>query len=159
MKDNLIDILVYVFEQYLTEQPEGFASLNNKELAGKLVDVGFKKEEIDQAFTWLDDLVDGTNAKFKLTTPVSSYRVFTQKEKAQIPMEARSLLMRLEQAGVFDVHVRELVIDRLMALESNLVDIDDVRWVIMMVLCNQSDFPEEIEWAESLVTERRLNIQ
>jgi len=159
MKDNLIDILVYVFEQYLADQPDGYAELNNKELAGKLIDVGFERDDIDQAFDWLDKLVDASHSKITLTEPVSSYRVFSDKEKQQIPMEALSLLMRLEQSGVLDANIRELVVDRLMALEANSVDIEDVRWVIMMVLCNQSDFPEEIEWAESLVTERRLNIQ
>lgn len=159
MKDNLIDILVYVFEQYLTEQPDGVTSLDNKELTGKLVEVGFDQEEIDQAFVWLDALIAGVDKPFRTDLPVTSYRVFSSKEKQHISLEAQSLIMRLEQAGVLDANIRELIIDRLMALESDLVDMEDVKWVIMMVLCNQSDFPEEIEWAESLVSETAINIQ
>ena len=159
MKDNLIDILVYVFEQYLAEQPDGITSLDNKELTGKLVEVGFEREEINQAFIWLDALIAGIDKPFRSDLPVTSYRVFSRQEKQRISLEAQSLIMRLEQSGVLDVNARELIIDRLMALEVDLVDIEDVKWVIMMVLCNQSDFPEEIEWAESLVSESAMNIQ
>jgi len=159
MKENLIDILVYVFEQYLVEQPDGFANLDNQDLTDKLVGVGFEKDQIDQAFIWLDGLISGVDQPIEITQPVSSYRVFSKEEKALIPFEAQSLIIRLEQTGVLDTNSRELIIDRLMGLKINTLDIDDVRWVIMMVLCNQSDFPEEIAWAESLVSETPTNIQ
>jgi len=159
MKENLIDILVYVFEQYLVEQPDGFADLDNIDLAEKLLGVGFEKEQIDQAFVWLEGLISGVSEKVKTTQRVSSYRVFSREEKAVIPFEAQSLIRRLEQSGVLDTSSRELIIDRVFDLKMSTIDIDDVRWVIMMVLCNQTDFPEEMAWAESLVSETPTNIQ
>ena len=69
----------------------------------------------------------------------------------------QSLIYRLEQTGILDLPTRELVIDRLMALEFEVVDMDDAKWVIMMVLCNQTDSPEELEWAETLVSENVLH--
>lgn len=157
MKEDLIDILIYLFEHYLTEQAEGVFRLDNQQLTGDLVEVGFEKKEIDQAFIWLDELIVGLDKSLKSYQPVSSFRVFSQNEKLQIPVEVQSLIYRLEQTGILDLPARELVIDRLMALEFEVVDMDDAKWVIMMVLCNQTDSPEELEWAETLVSENVLH--
>jgi len=158
MKENLIDILIYLFEHYLTDQVNGEVHLDSKKLTGELIEVGFEKNEIDQAFVWLDDLIEGLDKSLKFYPPVTSYRVFTQDEKSQIPVEVQSLILRLEHAGILDFATRELVIDRLMALEFDVVDMDDAKWVIMMVLCNQTDSPEELEWAENLVSEVVLQV-
>jgi len=157
MKEDLIDILIYLFEHYLTEQTDGVLRLDNQQLTGELVEVGFAKREIDQAFVWLDELIAGLDKSLKSYQPISSYRVFSQNEKLQIPIEVQSLIYRLEQTGILDLATRELVIDRLMALEFEVVDMDDAKWVIMMVLCNQTDSPEELEWAETLVSENVLH--
>ena len=157
MKEDLIDILIYLFEHYLTEHNDGVLRLDDKQLTGELVEVGFAKKEIDQAFIWLDELIVGLDKSLKSYQPISSYRVFSQNEKLQIPVEVQSLIYRLEQAGILDLPTRELVIDRLMALEFEVVNMDDAKWVIMMVLCNQSDSPEELEWAETLVSENVIH--
>ena len=157
MKEDLIDILIYLFEHYLTEQTDGVLRLDNQQLTGELVEVGFAKREIDQAFIWLDELIVGLDKSLKSHQPVSSFRVFSRNEKLQISVEVQSLIYRLEQTGILDLPTRELVIDRLMALEFEVVDMDDAKWVIMMVLCNQTDSPEELEWAETLVSENVLH--
>lgn len=157
MKEDLIDILIYLFEHYLADHGEGVIQLDNQQLTGELMEVGFERKEIDQAFIWLDELIIGLDKSLKSYQPVSSFRVFSQDEKAQIPVDVQSLILRLEQAGILDLATRELVIDRLMALEFDLVDMDDAKWVIMMVLCNQTDSPEELEWAENLVSENALH--
>ena len=157
MKEDLIDILIYLFEHYLTEQTDGVLRLDNQQLTGELVEVGFAKREIDQAFIWLDELIVGLDKSLKSYQPVSSFRVFSRNEKLQISVEVQSLIYRLEQTGILDLPTRELVIDRLMALEFEVVDMDDAKWVIMMVLCNQTDSPEELEWAETLVSENVLH--
>ena len=158
MKENLIDILIYLFEHYLVEQTEEFVQLDNQKLTGELLEVGFEKQEIDQAFSWLDELIAGSDKSLDSFSPVATLRIFSKQEKARIPLEAQSLIMRLEQAGILELSTRELVIDRLMALDYQAVDMEDVKWVIMMVLCNQSDFPQELEWAESLVSDNILTI-
>jgi len=154
VKENLIDILIYLFEHYLTDQIDGVEiELDSQKLSGELLEVGFDKKEIDQAFVWLDDLIEGLDKSFQLYSPRKNYRIFTKNEQSHIPVEVQSLILRLEQAGILDFAARELVIDRLMALEFESVDMDDAKWVIMMVLCNQTDSFQELEWAENLVSE------
>ncbi len=44
--------------------------------------------------------------------------------------------MFLEQAGVLSPETREMVIDRVMELETQEFGLDDLKWVILMVLFN-----------------------
>jgi Smg protein len=47
------------------------------------------------------------------------------------------LLLSLEQAGILNALQREIVIDRLMALDAEDFDLEQVRWVVLMVLSSQ----------------------
>jgi Smg protein len=49
----------------------------------------------------------------------------------------RDFLMYLSNTGILDAQRRELVIDRLMALETDDITLEDVKWVVLMVLFNQ----------------------
>jgi uncharacterized protein Smg (DUF494 family) len=64
-------------------------------------------------------------------------------------------MMYLEQIGILSAHQRELVIDRLMALDCEEIDVDDIKWVVLMVLFSQPG--EETAYArmEDLVFEER----
>ena len=46
---------------------------------------------------------------------------------------------------------RELVIDRVMALESEEIDLDQLKWVVLMVLFNQPGSEAAFAWMEDLV--------
>jgi Smg protein len=63
--------------------------------------------------------------------------------------------MYLEQIGILSPMHRELVIDRLMALDAAEIDVEDIKWVVLMVLFSQPG--EEAAYArmEDLVFEER----
>ena len=63
-------------------------------------------------------------------------RVFTSKEISRINMECRGFLLFLEQINVLTTEIREMVIDRVMGLETNEFELDDLKWIILMVLFN-----------------------
>ena len=44
---------------------------------------------------------------------------------------------------------REVVIDRAMALDQDEVDLDDLKWVVLMVLFNQPGAEAAFAWMES----------
>ena len=62
--------------------------------------------------------------------------------------------MFLEQVGVLDPVNRELVIDRLMALGDDDIDLDQVKWVVQMVLFNQPGKEAAFSLMEDLVFDR-----
>jgi Smg protein len=45
--------------------------------------------------------------------------------------------MHLEQIGILSPVDRELVLDRLMALEAEDISVEQVQWVVLMVLFSQ----------------------
>jgi Smg protein len=50
-----------------------------------------------------------------------------------------------------DPTTRELVIDRVMALETDDIDLDQLKWVVLMVLFNQPGHEAAFAWMEDLV--------
>ena len=50
---------------------------------------------------------------------------------------------------------REVVLDRLMALESDDIDVDQVKWVVLMVMFNQPGEETPQPWMEDLFFEER----
>ena len=83
----------------------------------------------------------------------SPIRHFTDQERERLEMDGLGLLLKLECAGVLDTHAREMVVDRIMALETEDITQDNLKWVIMMVLCNHPERSELAIWAEELVSE------
>ncbi len=84
-----------------------------------------------------------------------SYRIYVAPELAQLDVECRGFLLLLEQTGILDSETRELVIDRVMALETDGIDLHQLKWIILMVLFNQPGQEEAYAWLEDLVLRRR----
>ncbi len=123
-------------------------------LEAELCMAGFDHGEIDKAFDWLENLSDACEeqtADSGLLTAGSSIRLFAPLELIKLNTEARGLILSLEQAGVLDAQARELIIDRVMELDMDEVELDHVKWVIMMVLCNRPGEEDTYQWAEDLV--------
>lgn len=147
----MFEVLMYLFENYMTEGTE--FEPDQETLSAELLKAGFDDGEISKAFTWLEDL-----SQVCEQTPLSesqnaqrSIRHLASAEIAKFDMPARGLLLSLEQAGVLDPLTRELVIERAMALGTDQIDAEHLKWVVMMVLCNQPGRDDVCAWAEALV--------
>jgi len=164
MKENVLDLLMYLFENYIYDEPD--ATPDREVLSDSLEEAGFTTNEIERAFAWLDELAEqrrlvAANAsdatptegipQFPSNQIPKSCRVFTTKEVERLDLDARGLLLYLENMGVLDSISRELVIDRLMALDADEVSMDDVKWVVLMVLFNQPGQEASYAWMEELM--------
>lgn len=136
MKENILDVLLYLFENFVYDDPD---SLNDRDsLQASLLEAGFSPSEISKAFDWLDVLArERPQLRPAAGGGQASLRVFAAEEIAKLDVEARGFLMFLEQSGVLDAERRELVLDRIMALDADEVDLNDLKWVILMVLFSQ----------------------
>lgn len=150
MKQTVLDVLVYLFENYMDDE-DGFA-IDRDGLRGSLKEAGFEEDPIEKAFDWLQALANQREAAH--TAPQSglqSFRIYTAEEAEKIGCDSRGFLHYLEQVGVLDGYNRELVIDRLMALEADEIDLEQLKWVVLMVLFNQPGQEEAFVWMENLV--------
>ena len=90
------------------------------------------------AFDWLDELAwsQGT-LEYTGGTTLPSVRIYTEAESQKLDTEIRGMLLFLEQNGILDPFSREIVIERAMALETEEMSADDVKWIVLLVLVNQ----------------------
>ena len=59
--------------------------------------------------------------------------------------------MFMENMGQLSASQREIVIDQVMSLEDSKLTIDDLKWVVMMVIGNSAEAPVPAQWIESIV--------
>ncbi|WP_455206047.1 DUF494 family protein [Kaarinaea lacus] len=150
MKESLFDVLMYLFENYMDDDSPIYSDPEKIKL--QLSDAGFRKSQINKAFNWLEDLAQGQEDRVQpLDSHPHSVRIYNSSEIKKLDQECRGFLSYLEQAGVIDGPVRELVLDRVMALESDEIDLDQLKWVVLMVLFNQPGFEAAYTWIESLI--------
>jgi Smg protein len=147
MKETVLDVLMYLLENY---QEGEFSDTENQDaLHEELVAAGFADDQVRQAFNWLDGLAAQRQLPI-VFGPSGAVRVYAREEIAKIPVDCRGFLMYLEQLGILDGSLRELVIDRLMALKEE-IDLERVKWVCLLVLMNQPDAEEAFGHLEEMV--------
>lgn len=104
---------------------------------------GFDSTEIEKAFDWLDDLAQADDIP-SVTQSSHSTRILSPEELLRLPQNSQGFLLFLEQSGVLTPKLRELVINRVMALDADSeVDLEELKWVVMMVLFNSSEDHDE----------------
>ena len=146
MKETILDVLLFLFENYFYDDPD--AVRDRDSLQHGLIQAGFSPAEISKAFDWLEELANQRPAvaDARADGPV---RVFAEAERDRLDRDCLGFLMFLEQHGVLDADRRELVIDRAMALDQDEVDVDDLKWVVLMVLFNQPGAEAAFAWMET----------
>ncbi len=133
----MMDILMYLFETYIHSDVE--LKVNQDELEEELLRAGFHQEEIYKALDWLEELAALQQSDQHSTITMSaatSTRIYTEKEKIRLDIESRGFLLFLEQVNVLTPETREMVIDRVMGLETQELLLNDLKWIILMVLFN-----------------------
>ena len=155
MKENVFDVLMYLFENYIyDDEPQP----DRESLESELFEAGFHQLEIRKAFTWLDDLDRTRELPAAGIDSSQAIRVFTEDEQAKIDPDTQGFLLYLEQAGVITATSREVIVDRLMALDDEEIDPDLVRWVTLMVLYNQPGQEEAYAWMENLLFDTPVHL-
>lgn len=150
MKENMLDVLMYLFENYMEDEAD--ISPDRESLRTELMEAGFARGEVTKALEWLEGLAslqESLNPENVVSGP--SMRVYSDYEQKKLDAEARGFLMFLEHVGVLDNVTREMVIDRVMALEAEDSDIDQLKWVVLMVLFNQPGQEAALAWIEDMV--------
>ena len=146
MKETVLDVLMYLFESYVESPDEPEPSRH--ELKRELGRAGFHDREIERALDWLD----GLNATAAGDAPQNTaFRVFDSVEQERLDAASRGYLLHLEQIGILKTGQREIVIDRLLALDNEEIDVEQTKWVVMMVLFSQPGQQDAFAQMEDLV--------
>jgi len=160
MNGTVLDILIYVFDRYmLDEAPE---VPEREDLARDLESAGFGEANVERALDWLADLAgERHRATTSSTEPAAempgeqaddrAMRIYSATELVRLPSDCRGLLMSLEQVGILNPQQREIVVERLLALDAEEFDLEKVKWVVLMVLSSQPGQEQACARMEDLV--------
>jgi Smg protein len=140
LNNSVFDILIYVFDRYALEE---LPDTEREELAKDLESVGFGEASVARALDWLANLAD--ERERPVPRGDASFRIYAPQELARLDLPCRGLIASLEASGIISPSQRELVIDRLIALDSDDLDLDHVKWVVLMILSSQPG--QEIAYA------------
>ena len=150
MKESVLDVLMYLFEAFADADTDPEPDRNV--LRGELLRAGFEEPNVDRAFEWLDELNENggpeTHAPY-----INALRVFSDSESERLGVEAVGYLMHLQQVAILSASQLEIVLDRLMALGDADIDMEQIKWIVLIVLYSQSDQHEEYARMENLVFE------
>jgi Smg protein len=151
MKENVLDVLMYLFETYIDADEEPEADQN--ELRDELSRAGFNDSEIDRALDWLDGLAENHDGLTYNHQTAHGTRIYNEVELTRLDAGSRGFITYLEQIGILSPPQREILIDRLLALETPDIDVEQIKWVVLMVLFSQPG--QELAYArmEDLVFE------
>lgn len=158
MKEDVFDVLLYLFENYIDTDDSN--KPDKDALETELEGVGFPHLEIHKAFDWLESMTvieedesSNSNSDEDEQKPESAMRFFSELELLRLDVQCRGYLLFLEQVGVLDGETREVVIERVMALDTDEIDLDQMKWVVLMVLFYQPGREAAYAWMEDLVFE------
>lgn len=134
MKENIFDVLMYLFDNYMDEDSE--IPPDNEMVKTELLEAGFGDSDVTRAFDWLESLaIEDLDIAAQAS---SSFRIFSPFEKERLDVECQDLIMTLERMGILNSINRELVLDRAIALEE-VLSLEKLKWIVLIVLLNQPD--------------------
>ncbi len=135
----MFDVLVYLYENYW--RPD--ACPEPQQLRRKLTAVGFESDEIQDALRWLDGLASSAEGVTGQQGP-ASLRIYTEAEREVLGDDSIGFISFLESAAVLPPPMREMVVDRAMAVGGGPIDLDDLKVIVLMVFWSLGEEPDAL---------------
>ena len=101
--------------------------------------------------TWLDELASRMASTEDPPRGIDAMRIYTDTECRKLDLDARGMLLFLEQSGILDALSRELVVDRALAIDQNAVSVDELKWIVLLVLLNRPGRESALSQMEDLI--------
>jgi Smg protein len=144
----MFDIFVYLFENYVHAD----ACPEADQLARKLAAAGFEDDEISEALEWLNGLRRVSMGIPTILAPrVDAVRIYAPEEEAHLDADCRGFITFLENAGALDAAMRELVIERALALTGFRLNVRRFKIIVLMIMW-QRDQPLDALILDELLT-------
>jgi Smg protein len=135
----MFDVLVYLYETYW--RPD--ACPDHAQLTRKLSAAGFERDEIQEALSWLDGLA-GAAESVSGQQSATAIRVYSALEHERLGDDSIGFITFLESAGVLPPPMREMVVDRAMAVGANPIDLEDLKVIVLMVFWSLGEEPDAL---------------
>ena len=155
--NEVIQVLMYLFTNHMAKDCQ--IELGDKLITQELFDRGFRINAINKAYDWLKGLFElqkiSANSQSNRSLVV---RIYSEWETVRIDKECRGQLLLLEQMGILNDLTREMVVDRLMALDVEIISLAEVKWVTLMILFNQRNKEVALACMEKFVLQDSIGL-
>lgn len=148
MKENVLDVLMYLFENYIDEDDD--TQPDRQHLQDALLEAGFPGSQINKAFNWLENLGE-PDTRVETPETDNALRIYTDLEMRRLDAASRGFILSLEQNRVLTSTTRELVISRVLELEDDHIGLEEIKWVTLMVMFNQPEQEISHAWLEQMI--------
>jgi len=125
MQERLIDIIIYLLEEFQHPKPKE----SYKDLSKELKDQGYSEPEINFAFSWVLNIFQNRqqNSKNEFEYLAGSTRVLHEVEKMVIAPDAYGYLLQIRHLNLISDSDMELILDRAMTMGTTSVDLEDIK--------------------------------
>jgi Smg protein len=123
--------IVTLIAQYVLEERD-FQS--EGEMVEELLAEGFGQEEIEAAFSWMENTALPSEPPFNWTPEVKTHRVFTPQETSRLSGESLGLLMRLRIMGILDDQMHEEIVERAMGGVDDEIGLQDLKPLVALTI-------------------------
>lgn len=151
MGESLFSLLLYVFENY--PRLDEIDDDKHQEISDEMQKAGFEKTDVERVLNWFRNLNQQRQLLINssLSKDTSSHRVFARRERDCLTPEARSRLLQLQQQGYIDTVTRELVLDRVIALDESMLDASEIDWLVLVVMFQDNSQAHQMRLMEDMV--------
>jgi Smg protein len=135
---SVLKVLIYVYDHYMLADPADVPERHR--MLEDLQKRGFSVSEVVHAMEWLSALVGDQRASpgtADVEPGRGALRIFADGELSRLSADCRAFLMLLDRQHVLTARQRELVIERALALDVEEVDVEQLKWVVLLVLSSQ----------------------
>ncbi|HGY54097.1 MAG TPA: DUF494 family protein [Caldithrix abyssi] len=132
MQERIIEIIVYLLEEFRQEHTEE----NYSDLSKQLISLGYTESEINLAFSWIFNHLQSTGSGNgeEFSYSLGSNRVLHDVEKLVISAEAYGYVLQLRHLGILSDFDLEIIIDRALALGTTSIEIADIKAITASLL-------------------------
>ena len=139
---SVLKVLIYVYDHYMLADPSEVPERHR--MLADLQKRGFSVSEVVHAMEWLSALVGDQRARPEPADILAEdrqggggLRIFADGELSRLSADCRAFLMLLDRQHVLTTQQRELVIERALALDIDEADVEQLKWVVLLVLSSQ----------------------
>lgn len=135
---SVLKVLIYVYDHYMLADPADVPERHH--MLEDLQKRGFSVSDVVHAMEWLSALVGDQRASpagVDAEPATDALRIFADGELSRLSADCRAFLMLLDRQHVLTPRQRELVIERALALDVDEIDVEQLKWVVLLVLSSQ----------------------
>lgn len=134
MRERVLAIVNLIAQYFLEEQ----APKSENDLVEELLAIGFEADEIDAAFSWMENQTLRLTQPDEMAVPVTSHRVFSGEEQRALAGDARGFLIRLRSIGILDEELFEEIVHKSVEMSEEEVSLREIKTITVLALFARS---------------------